>query len=53
MHHYEFNFKPGDYIKKAENDAARIGFYIAYADSDAELRNLMSEISRKVQIIPE
>lgn len=53
VHHYEFNFKPGDYIKKAENDAARIGFYIAYADSDAELRNLMSEISRKVQIIPE
>lgn len=53
VHHYEFNFKPGDYIKKAENDAARIGFYIAYADSDAELRNLMSEISQKVQIIPE
>lgn len=52
VHHYEFNFKPGDYIKKAENDAARIGFYIAYADSDQELRNLMDEISQRVQIIP-
>lgn len=53
VHHFEFNFKPGDYIKKAENDAARIGFYIAYADSDAELRSLMNEISQRVQIIPE
>lgn len=53
VHHYEFNFEPGDYIKKAENDAARIGFYIAYADSDSELRDLMNEISQKVQIIPE
>lgn len=53
VHHYEFNFKPGDYIKKAEHDAARIGFYIAYAESDEELRSLMEEIDNKVQIIPE
>lgn len=52
VHHYEFNFKPGDFIKKAENDAARIGFYIAYADSDHELRTLMAEIDEKVRIIP-
>lgn len=52
VHHYEFNFKVGDFIKKAENDAARIGFYIAYADSDCELRSVIAEIDEKVRIIP-
>lgn len=41
---YNLNFKVGDVIKKAENDSARIGYYIAYADSREELQELMREI---------
>lgn len=41
---YNLNFNIGDVIKKAENDSARIGYYIAYADSREELRELMNKI---------
>lgn len=41
---YNLNFKVGDVIKKAENDSARIGYYIAYADSREDLLALMKEI---------
>lgn len=46
---YKFNFKIGDVIKKAENDSARVGFYIAYADTRDELNTLMQEINAKVK----
>lgn len=47
---YEFRFQVGDQIKKAENDSARIGFYIAMAETREELENLMKTIHSKVQI---
>lgn len=48
---YKFNFKVGDMIQQAVCDTARIGFYIAYADSREELKQLMQEIQNKVKFI--
>lgn len=48
---YHFNCKIGDMIKKAENDSARVGFYIAYADTRYELLELMQNINDKVKIL--
>ncbi len=48
---YKFNFKVGDTILQAVCDTARIGFYIAYADSREELIQLMNEIQNKVKFI--
>lgn len=48
---YKFNFKVGDTIQQAVCDTARIGFYIAYADSREELKQLMQEIQNKVKFI--
>lgn len=47
---YEFRFKEGDYISKAENDSKRIGFYIAYEEEQNKLRAMIDEISKKVKI---
>lgn len=47
---YKLNFDIGDEIKEAENDSARIGFYIAYAESKQELEQLMNEIKQAFQI---
>lgn len=41
---YGLNFKVGDIIEPAKDDAARVGYYIAYADSRDELRALMNKI---------
>lgn len=48
---YKFNFNVGDTIQQAVCDTARIGFYIAYADSREELKQLMQEIQNKVKFI--
>lgn len=48
---YQFNFKEGDAILPAVCDTARIGFYIAYAESRQEMLDLMQEIKEKVQFI--
>ena len=48
---YKFNFKVGDTISQAVCDSARIGFYIAYADSREELRSLMQEIAEEVKFL--
>lgn len=48
---YKFNFAVGDHIQQAVCDSARIGFYIAYADSREELQSLMAEIKDKVKFI--
>lgn len=48
---YQFNFKVGDTILPAICDTARIGFYIAYAESRGELLQLMQEIKERVQFI--
>lgn len=41
---YALNFCVGDTIEPAVNDSARIGYYIAYAESREELRQLMNKI---------
>lgn len=48
---YKFNFKVGDTIQQAVCDTARIGFYIAYADSYEELRQMMQTIKINVKFI--
>ena len=48
---YRLNFKIGDTIKNAENDSARIGFYIACSENDEELRNVMNNIENSFKII--
>lgn len=48
---YKFNFKVGDTIQQAICDTARIGYYIAYADSREELQKLMQEIQNKVKFV--
>ena len=47
---YKFNFKVGDRIEPAKDDSSRIGFYIAYGDSEAELRQLMQQIEQSIAI---
>lgn len=47
---YQFNFKVGDQIKKAESDSARVGYYIAYGDSKEELVSLMNKINDNLKI---
>lgn len=51
--HYRFNFKVGDTIQNALNDAARIGFYIATCENMARLRQVMSDVKKNVKIIVE
>lgn len=46
---YKLNFQVGDKILPAICDTARIGFYIAYADSREELVELMRQIEEKVK----
>lgn len=41
---YSLNFGIGDTIEPAVNDSARIGYYIAYAESREALRDLMNKI---------
>ncbi|MBR6524009.1 MAG: ATP-grasp domain-containing protein [Clostridia bacterium] len=48
---WELNFKVGDYIEKAKDDSKRIGFYIAYADNDKQLKDLMHSIEMSFKII--
>ena len=48
---YKFNFKVGDTIQQAVCDTARIGFYIAYADSREKLIQLMNDIQNNVKFI--
>ncbi|MBR5443784.1 MAG: ATP-grasp domain-containing protein [Paludibacteraceae bacterium] len=48
---YKLNFTIGDTIRPAVCDTARIGFYIAYANSRSELNNLMDEIKNTVKFI--
>jgi len=48
---YKLNFSIGDYLKKAEDDSKRIGFYIAYADDKEQLNKLINSINEKVKFI--
>lgn len=46
---YELHFKLGDKIYMADDDSKRIGYYIAYGDTKAELDRLMKDIENKVR----
>lgn len=48
---YHLKFKVGDYIEKAACDTARVGYYIAYAESREELIQLMNQIDKSFKII--
>ncbi len=50
---YKLNFKVGERISKPVNDAARIGFYIAYAESKQELLHIQKKIKLEFEIIYE
>ena len=43
---YKLNFEIGDTIKDALNDSTRIGFYIACAESEIELRNIIANVEK-------
>jgi hypothetical protein len=43
----------GDAIQRANNDSARVGYYIAYAENKIVLRALMEQINETFKIIVE
>lgn len=47
---YSLDFEIGDTIEPAKNDSARIGYYIAVATSEKELRKVMNKIESKLII---
>ena len=47
---YALNFNVGDIIEDAVNDSARIGYYIAYEESEEALRKLMQEIEKQFSV---
>lgn len=50
---WDLSFGVGDTIKPAKDDSARIGFYIAFADSRSELDDIMKQAESKLNIILE
>ncbi len=48
---YNFNFKIGDRIEPAKNDAARVGYYIACCENELQLIALIEYINNNVQIL--
>ena len=48
---YAFNFKVGDAIEPAKNDAARVGYYIACCENENELKIVMDSIEAGVEIV--
>lgn len=50
---YDLHFKVGDTIQRANNDSARVGYYIAYAENKMALRALINHINDTFKIIIE
>lgn len=50
---FQLNFKEGDYIENCSSDSARIGFYIACAESKQQLIEVMDQIEAGFRIIME
>ena len=50
---YELRFKVGEIISRAKNDSARVGYYIAYAENQKALREMMDKINNTFKIIVE
>lgn len=47
---FRLNFREGDYIKRAEDDSERIGYYIALADSEEELDSVIEKVEQCFKI---
>lgn len=47
---WQFNFTEGDEIVPAKDDSTRVGFYIAYGETEEELQTLMTQIENTVKI---
>ena len=45
------DFQPGDIICRAEDDRSRAGYYIAYGESEKELRDLMEKVEATIKVI--
>jgi aminotransferase len=43
-------FKPGDFLKPAEDDRSRQGFVIIFADSKKELDSILARVMEKIEI---
>ena len=50
---YELRFKVGETISRAKNDSARVGYYIAYAENQKKLRDMMDKINNTFKIVVE
>lgn len=48
---YRLNFKVGDTIEDALNDSVRIGFYIVCSENMQKLREVISNVQKKFQIL--
>lgn len=48
---YQLNFSVGDCIEDAKNDSARIGFYIACADTSEQLDAIVRTVDERFRII--
>lgn len=48
---FALDFSVGDILKNAEDDRSRVGYYIAYGESEQELRNLMQQIETNLKIV--
>lgn len=51
IYDYFFSFKIGDVINDCISDSARVGYFIAGADTREELNDVISEVSKTVEII--
>lgn len=50
VHEVGLNFQVGDIIGQAEDDRSRLGYYILYADSYSELREIEKRMKTELQI---
>ena len=48
---YGFNVQLGERVKVADNDSKRIGFYIAYGDTKAELDEFIKTVDENVDFV--
>lgn len=50
VHLLDLDFKVGDTIVTPDNDRARCGFYIAFADTRCELETIMKQVDNTIRI---
>ena len=47
---YSFNYKVGDFIKKADYGDERLGYYIAVAETKKELKKIVCDVDKNIVI---